>query len=94
MATIATITMSIQDRIKAVLGDDETVLLADGLEDAFIGIGRQFHLAVAVYSRSKAIQCLIEQGMSHPEAVEYFDFNTSGAWVGRQTPIFMEDEPT
>lgn len=86
--------MTINERIKAILGDDETVLLADGLEDAFIGIGRQFNTPVAVYSRSKAIQCLIDQGMSYPEAEEYFDFNTAGAWVGKQTPIFMEDEPS
>jgi hypothetical protein len=85
--------MNIHDRIKAVIGDDEIVLLADGLEDAFIGIGRQFNTPIAVYSRSKAIQCFIDQGMTEDEAEEYFDFNTSGAWVGSQTPIFMEDEP-
>lgn len=86
--------MSIQEKLRAILGDEETVLLASGLEDAFIGIGRQFNTPVAVYSRSKAIQCLIEQGMSYPEAEEYFEFNTAGAWVGKQTPIFMEDDPS
>lgn len=85
--------MTIQDHIKAVLGDDEIVLLADGLEDAFIGIGRQFNTPIAVYSRSKAIQCFIDQGMTEEEAEEYFEFNTAGAWVGPQTPIFMEDDP-
>ena len=85
--------MSIHDRIKAVLSDDETVQLASGLEDAFIGIGRQFNNPIAVYSRSKAIQCFIDQGMTLEEAEEYFDFNTAGAWIGNQTPIFM-DEPT
>ncbi len=84
--------MTIHDRIKAVLGDDETVLLADGLEDAFIGIGRQFNTPIAVYSRSKAIQCFIDQGMTEDEAEEYFNFNTAGAWVGLQTPIFIEDD--
>lgn len=84
--------MNIHDRIKAVLSDDEIVLLADGLEDSFIGIGRQFNAPIAVYSRSKAIQCLIDQGMTEEEAEEYFEFNTAGAWVGNQTPIFMEDD--
>lgn len=73
------------------LGDDESVLLADGLEDAFLGIGRQFHAPVAVYSRRKALECLVKQGMTHEEAVEYFDFNTAGAYVGKQTPIYLED---
>jgi hypothetical protein len=86
--------MSIHDRIKAVLGDDETVQLATGLEAAFIGVGRQFNTPIAVYSRSKAIQCFIDQGMTEEEAEEYFEFNTAGAWIGNQTPIFMEDEPS
>ena len=29
-------------------------------------------------------------GMSDEEAVEYFEFNVTGAWVGENTPIFFE----
>ena len=36
--------------IKKAMGDDETILLADGLESAFMGIGRQFHSPIAIYS--------------------------------------------
>jgi hypothetical protein len=32
--------------------------------------------------------------MTEEEAEEYFEFNTAGAWIGSQTPIFMEDEPS
>ena len=32
--------------------------------------------------------------MTHEEAVEYFDFNIIGAWMGDQTPILMELVPT
>jgi len=28
-------------------------------------------------------------GMSWEDAVEFFDFNTVGAWVGEQTPLIM-----
>lgn len=83
--------MTIQDHIKSVLNDDENILLADGLAAAFIGIGRQFITPIAVYSRSKAIQCFIDQGMTEEEAEEYFEFNTAGAYVGEQTPIFIDD---
>ena len=31
-------------------------------------------------------------GMSYDEAMEYFDFNVQGAWVGENTPIFLDDE--
>jgi hypothetical protein len=29
--------------------------------------------------------------MTWDEAVEHFDFNVSGAWVGPQTPLFIDD---
>jgi hypothetical protein len=28
--------------------------------------------------------------MSYEEAVEYFEVNTAGAWVGETTPIFIK----
>ena len=30
--------------------------------------------------------------MSRDEALEFFDFNVSGAYVGENTPVFLEDE--
>jgi hypothetical protein len=30
--------------------------------------------------------------MSWEEAVEYFDFNVAGAWVGESTPVFLETQ--
>ena len=69
----------------------ESFLLADGLEEAFIGIGYQFHTPIAIYSKSKALQCLEKEGMNELEAIEYFDYNIAGAYVGDNTPIFLED---
>lgn len=74
------------------LGEEETVLLADGLESAFIGIGRQFNHPVAIYSYKKVIKALIRQGMDREGAIEYFDYNIGGAFVGDQTPVFLQDE--
>ena len=71
---------------------EESVVFADGLEKAFIGIGYQFHTPVALYSKNKAIQCLIDQGMDEEQALEYYDFNIAGAYVGDNTPIFLEDD--
>ena len=66
-------------------------ILADGFEDAFIGMGWQCgNEPCAVYDRDKCIEILVEQGMEHDDAVEYFGFNVQGAWVGPQTPIFLE----
>ena len=30
------------------------------------------------------------QGMSYVEAEEYFQFNVESAWVGENTPAFLE----
>lgn len=78
---------------------DMTVLLADGFDDAFIGVGERFHelstggaekVQVAVYDIDRCLDILMADGMSFEEADEYFTFNTLGAYVGPQTPIFVK----
>ena len=79
--------------IKKVMGEDEKILLADGLESAFMGIGRQFHYPIAIYSYRKAIKILMrDHKMDREDAEEYFQFNIAGAFVGDQTPVFLQDE--
>jgi hypothetical protein len=70
-------------------GEDTEILLADGFEDAFLGIGKQFNNSYAVYDRTKCIEILMRD-MSEEEAEEYFEFNVQGAWVGEHTPLFLE----
>ena len=71
---------------------EEEILLADGFEDAYMGLATQFtRPPLAVYDRNKCIQILIERdGMSGEEAEEYFQFNVEGSWVGDNTPLFFE----
>jgi hypothetical protein len=73
----------------------EGTLLADGLDDALIGIGyRCSKDPVAVYCISKVTKILIERdGMTEEEAEEFFSFNIGGAWYGEGTPIWMESFP-
>jgi hypothetical protein len=69
-------------------------MLADGFEDALVGYGYQFNYPVAVYSRMGCMKVLMERdGMTDEEAMEYFDFNVQGAWVGESTPVFLDDIP-
>jgi hypothetical protein len=69
---------------------EEEILLADGFEDAYMGIGRQFTKPpFAVYDRAKCIEILSSE-MSEEEAEEYFQYNVEGAWVGENTPVFIE----
>jgi hypothetical protein len=70
---------------------NEEALLADGFEDAIVGICERFGaLPVAAYDRVKCIEILVERdGMNYDEALEYFDFNVAGAYVGDGTPVFL-----
>lgn len=65
-------------------------LTADGFESAFIGMVQQFtHPPLALYDRDKCLAILMRRdGMSAEDAEEFFSFNTEGAWMGEQTPMF------
>ena len=80
----------LQSVIEDMIADDENVLLADGFENAFVGISRQFmNSPIAVYDRKKCIDILMED-MSEEEAEEYFEFNVQGSYVGESTPAFIQ----
>ena len=73
-------------------------LFADGLDDAIIGVGGQHGSnIVLIYDRDKCIEILAEQFSQEKdcedpylEAVDYFGYNTECAYVGENTPIFMQ----
>ena len=68
----------------------DVIMLADGFEDAFIGIGQQFNRHFAIYDRQKCIEILMERDeLNEEEAEEHFEFNVVGAWVGHGTPVFV-----
>ena len=70
---------------------DEGVIILDGFESAFIGIVENGQgIPRACYDRSKVIAHLAT-AMSDEEALEYFDFNVAGAWVGEETPLWLDE---
>ena len=74
------------------MNDDENILLADGFGDAFIGLAHRLNNTFAIYDYNKCIEILMEMDMDIDEAKDYFEYNVVGAWVGNQTPAFLEDE--
>jgi hypothetical protein len=66
-------------------------LLADGLEAAIVGYTVNHHHAhVVVYDIDKCIDVLVSRdGMTNEEADEFLSFNTLGAYVGENGPIYM-----
>lgn len=70
------------------------ILFADGLEDALIGVTTSWDSSGerpirAVYDGPKVIAILVQRDMNEEEAMEYFEFNIAGAYVGKNTPIFV-----
>ena len=67
-----------------------TVLLANGFEEAFLGVGVQFNNEVAVYDYNQCLTILVQRdGMTIEEAEEWMSFNVTGAFVGLNTPVFV-----
>lgn len=69
------------------------MLAADGLAEAFIGVGhRSAQPDIAVYSLRLAVDTLVRRdNMSREEAIEYIEFNVLPAWVGDETPIWITE---
>jgi hypothetical protein len=70
-------------------------LFVDGHDDAIMGVADRYGMpTVAAYDYVKVIRRLMRRdGMSWEEAVEYFDFNLIGGWVGDETPVFIQRLP-
>ena len=72
-------------------------LLLDGHDNALLGYAQRFGMdPVACYDYHKVIENLIntfDEDISkedkHEMALEWFQFNIIGAWVGEKTPCFL-----
>ena len=69
---------------------EEEIVLADGFDKAIIGVSNNDMRVI--YSKSLCIDILMSQGMDEYEALEYFEYNVSGAYVGEKTPIWCLDD--
>lgn len=64
-------------------------------DKALLGIGRQFNRWFAVYDQEKVLELLaddlrIMEGEDPATlALEHFEFNIAGGWVGDATPAFL-----
>jgi hypothetical protein len=63
-------------------------LIADGFNDAVIGVDESSMRLI--YSVSKCLE-ILQEYLSEEDAIEYFEYNVSSAYVGEQTPIWCYD---
>lgn len=74
-------------------GDD--LVLMDGYDDALAGVVFRFGMQpIACYNKEKVLQIMQDRdGMDYEEALEFYEFNQIGAWLGDRTPCFIEALP-
>ena len=72
--------------------DYEELLIANGFDEAVIGIATDFTEPRLIYSVKKCIEIMVENGNSYSDALDYLGFNTFNAYVGEKTPIWCHDD--
>lgn len=67
-------------------------LLCDGFDEAIIGMAERINLGpVVAYDVDKMLEIMVKRdGMTYEEAMEYFDYNILGAWMGENTPVYIQ----
>ena len=79
------------EKIKKLLDILPDALIMDGFDDCIVGVVEKFgEEDVVCYSKEKVIEKLIESDMNTEEALEFFYFNQIGAYLGENTPCFIE----
>lgn len=68
---------------------NEAALYPTDMASAIVGYVERCGLPpLALLDTEKCIKLLKKQGMSYEEAVEFFDYNTLGSYMGENTPCF------
>ena len=68
------------------------MLKVNGFDECIIGVAQLYgkDTPVVVYDAMEMIEVLVnEHDMSRHEAVEYFEYNISGAYLGEHTPLYV-----
>jgi len=81
---------STDEMMKWINENFEKVLYPSGFENCILGVAERFGgPPIVVLDLEKMLATLEEQGMNHDEALEYFEYNILGAYVGEETPVYM-----
>ena len=78
--------------ITDLYGDDEpNILFAEGFDEAIAGVVWDGERTRVVYDMELILELLMGRSeMTYDEAVEYFDFNIAGFYMGEYTPLYLE----
>jgi hypothetical protein len=72
------------------MSEYEGLLKMDGYDDCLVGVVERFgEDSYFIYDKELVLEKLQKNGMSYEEALEYYEFNQLGAYVGERTPAFL-----
>lgn len=73
---------------------DAEILKADGYDDCILGYEYEWTGNIRLIYSVKAIlnKLVVEDELSEEDAIEHFEFNMRGGYVGEQTPIWCQDD--
>ena len=72
-----------------MIEDYPDLLKLDGFDEAILGVVERIGLQAICYDTHKVIEILMKD-MTEEEALDYYNFNMLGAYVGESTPVFLE----
>ncbi len=72
----------------------EGAIILDGLDDAIVGIAEELGNGKRIlYSKYKIFEIFVRRdGMTYPEAEEFYNYNILGMYVSPQNPVFLDVE--
>ena len=65
------------------------LLTIDGFDEAIIGVVERIDLLVVCYDKRKILK-ILSRDMSEMQALEYYEFNILGAYMGENTPVYLD----
>jgi hypothetical protein len=69
---------------------ENEILKMDGYDECILGVlERNSTPYCIIYDKNCVIKSLVKQGMSEVDAIEFYEFNQLGSWVGEGTPGFL-----
>ena len=65
-------------------------MVMDGYDDCILGVIERMGMdPIVCYDKQMVLMKLQCEGMSDEEAIEWYEYNMVGAWVGDTTPCFL-----
>jgi hypothetical protein len=72
------------------MNEYDDFLKMDGYDDCLVGVVERFRQdSYFIYDKQLVLEKLQKNGMTYEEALEYYEYNQLGAYVGERTPAFL-----